>query len=178
MSSTAQYLQGISPAYTFVIFQSSADEWQFNLRTIDSPDLAQSSSATAYPSIQRITYNFVNNTIIGDCTSPSSNNTTFPQCVTGSFNAGDFLSFDLIDLRANTTTNLRAIDKEWTFNGDDAPNVLLRDQDGVEMLKTDVTKQGDCTQLKVCAAKEAGPELIVPVGLLLMHQMDHATRCT
>jgi len=68
---------------------------------------------------------------------------------------------------------LRAVDHEWQFS-DDAPSVLLRDQAGRNILRTVVTKPGDCTQLKVCAIDVAEEQFLVPIGLLLFSQETFA----
>lgn len=172
----AHFFAGQSPTYTYELNSVSTNEWQFNLWTIDSTTLAQNLSALDYPSIRSITYNFVNNTVLGYCTPPSSSDTIF-ACITGSFNPNNYLSFNLTDLRSNTTSHLSAVDKQWVF-GDGAPNALIRDEYGAEVLKTDITKRGDCTQLKMCAAKQAGPDLIVPTGFFLLQQVDFALKCT
>ena len=52
------------------------------------------------------------------------------------------------------------------------------DEVGAQILRTDMTKKGDCTQLKVCAARDNGTGIIVPMGLILIKQMDHAIYCT
>jgi len=170
---TARFFQGALPAYTYDLFQSSADDWSFNLRTIDAPDLNQ--SAPEYPSISNITYDFRDFTVSGNCTSPPSNATT--QCISGSFNPNNFLSFSLHDLRTNATSNLRAVDKQWAFSND-APSFILKDDSGAEVLRTDVTKYGDCTQLKICAAQDTGPGIIVPLALILIRQSEYAVICT
>jgi hypothetical protein len=172
---TASYFQGNTPLYTYDIFQSSADLWSFNIRTIDSPDLAQNQSSPLYPSISNITYDFVDDSVLGNCTSPSSNTTS--TCIKGFFNPNNYLSFNITDLRTNLTANIRAVDKQWAFDND-APSVLLKDSSGVEVIRTDVTKKGDCTQLKVCAAQQNGGSIIVPIGLILIRQMDYAVSCT
>jgi hypothetical protein len=172
----ARFFAGKSPAYTFDINLVSTNELQFNLRTIDSPNLAQNLAALDYPSIRNITYNLASNNVFGYCTSPSSPNATF-TCITGSFNPNDYLSFNLTDLRSNTTSHLRAIDKQWAFS-DDSPSALIEDEYGAEVLKTNTQNPKDCTQMKICAAKEAGPDLTVPIGLFLIRQVDFALKCT
>jgi len=172
---TATYFRGNTSLYTYDTFQSSANLWSFDMRTINSPDLAQNQSSTLYPSISKITYNFVDHTILGSCTSPSSNMTS--TCFRGSFNLNNYLSFKLMDLRSNSTIGIRAVDKKWTFY-DSAPSVLLIDGDGGQILRTDVTKSGDCTQLKVCAAHDNGISITVPIGMILLRQMEYAIHCT
>lgn len=87
------------------------------------------------------------------------------------------MSFSLNDLRTDTTSHMRAVDRQWSFQ-DDAPSVLFRDDHSVEVMRTDVTKPRDCRQLKVCIAKDAGPDIIFPIGLLLIRQSDYAIHCT
>jgi hypothetical protein len=170
----ASYFQGNTLLYTYDIFQTSADLWAFNIRTIDSPDLAQNQSALLYPSISKITYNFIDNTVSGNCTSPS--NETF-TCLEGSFNFYDCLSFNLTDLRSNSATYIRAVHKKWAFY-DDAPSVVLKDSSCAQVLRTAGTRMGDCTELKLCAAQNNGASVTVPIGLILIRQMDYAIYCT
>lgn len=87
------------------------------------------------------------------------------------------MSFSLNDARTNTTSNMQAVDKDWQFKND-APSVLLRDENGEEVVRTDVTKLHNCRQLKVCVAKTSGPGGIFPIGLLLISQSDYAIECT
>jgi hypothetical protein len=150
----ASYFQGNTPLYAYDIFQASADEWSFNIRTIYSQDLANNRSSSLYPSISNITYNFVDNSVSGNCTSPSSNTTS--TCIEGYFNPNNYLSFNLTDLRSSSTAYIRAVDKQWAFD-DDAPSVLLKDSSG---------------------AQDNGPSITVPMGLILIRQMDYAIYCT
>lgn len=171
----ALYFQGNTPLYTYDIFQSSADLWSFDIRTIDSPDLARNQSALLYPSITKVTYNFIDNSVSGNCHSRYSNTTSL--CIIGSFNPNDYLSFNLTDLRSNLTTYIRAVDKQWAFYHR-PPSVLLKDSNGALVLRTDITKLGDCTQLKVCAAQNNGAGITVPIGLILIRHIDYAIYCT
>lgn len=109
------------------------------------------------------------------CISPPSAEAT--QCISGTFNPNNFLSFKFHDLRSNATSNLRAVDKQWAFSKD-APSVLLKDDSGTEILKTDVTKYRDCTQLKICAGQDSGPGIIVPLAVILIRQSEYAIKCT
>ncbi|KIM82409.1 hypothetical protein PILCRDRAFT_820243 [Piloderma croceum F 1598] len=175
--SIASYFQGNTALYSYEMLQSSADLWSFGIRSIDSPDLAQNQTASLYPSISNITYNFTDDSVSGNCSSSPSNVTT-TTCIEGFFNPNNSLSFNLTDLRTNTTTELRAVDKQWTFT-DYAPSVVLRDSDsGTEVIRTDVTKKNDCTQLKVCAVQNNGADIVVPIGLIFIQQMGYASYCT
>lgn len=99
-------------------------------------------------------------------------------CIEGLFNPNNSLSLNLTDLRTNTTTKLRAVDNQWTFTAY-APSVVLRDSDsGMEVIRTDVTKKNDCTQLKVCAVQNNGADIVVPIGLIFIQQMGYASYCT
>jgi len=95
----------------------------------------------------------------------------------GYFNLDNHLSFNLTDLRSNTTTYIRAVDETWAFHKE-APSVLLKGSDGAQVIRTGVTMRGDCTQFKVCAAQDNGVGITVPVGLILARQMDYAMSCT
>lgn len=171
-----RYFAGNDPLYTYDIFQSSADIWSLNIRTIDSPELANNISSPLYPSISNISYNFIDNTVSANCTSQNSSTTT--SCIHGTFTIDGVLSFNLTDTRTNTTSNLRADNKQWTFDGY-APSVVLNDgSTGQEVVATAVENSDDCTQLKVCAAKTNGPDISVPLGIILTRQMNYAIECT
>lgn len=155
--------------------QPSTNLLSFGIRSIDSQDLAHNPSASMYPSISNITYDFVDNSVSANCTSPLSNTTS--ACIMGAFNLNDYISFNLTDLRSNTTTSLHAVNKIWVSH-EEAPSALLKDNDGAEVIRTDVTKNGDCTQLKVCAAQDNGVGITIPIGLILARQMEYAMSCT
>lgn len=188
--------------YTFDIDTDSSDFGTFHLRQFDVDQA--SIPLQFYPTLQQLSYNFINNTVTGNCTIPESQgsfNTTTGQCVTGSFDLGDPLSLELksavpsnITFNASsvesTQTTLRTVDKQWTF-GDDAPSLILRNvnPDTLQLeeiaLRTAVTKKGDCTQLKVCVAgPPSGSEpiargaVMAPLGIILMRQADYAIECT
>jgi hypothetical protein len=112
--------------------------------------------------------------VSGNCTSPS--NKTF-TCLEGSFNFYDYLSFNLTDLRSNSANYIHAVRKKWAFY-DDAPSVVLKDSSGAQVLRTAGTRMGDCTQLKLCATQNNGASITVPIGLILIRQMDYAIYCT
>ena len=187
--------------YSFDIDANSSDFGSFHLRQFDVDQA--SITLRFYPTLQQIDYNFINNTVTGNCTVPvsqGSSNTTLNQCVTGSFDLGEPLGFNLNSaVPLNTTFNassvpfistpLKTVDKQWTF-GDDAPSLILRTDSGSSdvdkiVLRTAVTKKGDCTQLKICVAgPPSGPEptvggsVMVPLGIILMRQADYAIECT
>ncbi|KDQ60506.1 hypothetical protein JAAARDRAFT_608335 [Jaapia argillacea MUCL 33604] len=168
-----------NPVYSYDIFQQSADFWSFGLRTVDSSALSENESDPHYPSIHSIGYDFVSNTITGNCTSPATGNTTTTPCISGSFNpTNDYLSFNLTDSRDSSSTSLRAVDKQWTFDTY-PPNAILKDGNGQTVLRTDITRRSDCTLLKVCIGRnDPGAETIAPIGLVLLMQMDYAVSCT
>lgn len=171
-----RYFAGHDPLYTYDIFQSSADIWSLNIRTIDSPELTNNMSSPLYPSISNITYNFVDDTLSANCTSQNSNTTI--SCIHGTFTTDGLLSFNLTDTRSNISSNLRSANKQWTFDGY-APSVVLNDAStGQEIVATAVENSNDCTQLKVCAAKTNGPDISIPLGIILTRQMDYAISCT
>ena len=88
----------------------------------------------------------------------------------------------------NTTGGQQAMlvarEDEWLFP-DAAPGLTLFDESGADVLRTAVTKRGDCTQLKVCVAGPPGrsaaavqPEVLAPLGLILMRQINYAAYVT
>lgn len=56
--------------------------------------------------------------------------------------------------------------------------MILKDESGVEVIRTDVTNPSACTQLKVCAGRSSGADILVPIGLILTRQADYAVECT
>ncbi|KDQ60510.1 hypothetical protein JAAARDRAFT_712541 [Jaapia argillacea MUCL 33604] len=170
----AHYFIDGSPMYTYQLDRSNF--LNFSLQTIDSSSLATNFSSPEYPSIHSIAYDFVNKTIAGNCTSPTiAPNSTIP-CLSGTFYpSNNHLSFNMTDSRENSSSYLRGTDKEWFFN-EDPPRLVLEDEGGTTVLETDVASR--CTLLKVCMGKrDAGPETIVPIALVLWKQMDFASYC-
>jgi len=196
------YQQGSSQSlFTYdVNSNSNADFWTFQLREFDT---AQSLiPLNLYPTLQDVQYDFINDTITGNCTvpaAPGSSITNSTSCTSGTFNPNNWLSFNLtssIPLNdttvpaPSTTTFLQAVDKQWAFTND-APSLILDTVNPATsalqqaVLQTAVTKRGDCTQLKVCIAgisgRESslvGAEVMAPLGLILIRQADYATECT
>ncbi|PSS37037.1 hypothetical protein PHLCEN_2v1076 [Hermanssonia centrifuga] len=157
-----------------------ADIWTFSLRDWNTDQGAI--PLDAYPTLQQVTYDFVDDSLSGNCTVPTSsaaaNSTTLTSpCMTGTFDPGNVLSFNITSsvplnntLASNTTSAatpsstssvLRAQDKGWTFS-DDAPSLILRlvdplhDTLGPIVLRTAVTRPHDSTELKVCLAGVQG----------------------
>lgn len=200
------YEQGHSDTlFTYEIANpGDADIWTFSLRTWDS--MQSSIPLPMYPTLQFVQYDFVNSTLTGNCTVPISptntNSSTISSiCLNGTYDPGNVLSFDLtssipLNNTSNATavpsltTSLRSEDKQWSFS-DDAPSLILRQVDATRntleeiVLRTAVTKQSDCTELKVCLAgtgvspgSVVGAEVLAPLGLILMRQADYAIYCT
>ncbi|TCD66645.1 hypothetical protein EIP91_001062 [Steccherinum ochraceum] len=179
---------------------SSSDLWTFHFRELDAPQTT--TAADRIPSLQRVDYDFVNDTLTGTCTTSASSNSSMAvstPCVSGSFNPTDWLSFTLASnvTLVNSTSPasprnifLRTVDQEWSFSND-APSLILDTVDpnlntlGQTVLRTAVTKRGDCTQLKVCLngidgvdGSVVGAEVMAPLGLILIRQADYALQCT
>ena len=198
------YQQGNPNAlFTYEIANPDDDDlWTFTLRNWDTQQ--SSIPLDFYPTLQYVQYEFINDTMNGNCTvptAPGSANTTSLACMTGMFDPGNFLHLNMtsavpLNNTANasatpsTTVSLRAMDKQWSFS-DDAPSLILRQTDSVFsrlqelVLRTAVTKQSDCTELKVCLAgtgsgpgSVVGAEVMAPLGLILMRQADYALECT
>ncbi|OCH95962.1 hypothetical protein OBBRIDRAFT_830556 [Obba rivulosa] len=195
------YLSGSSSSiFTYDIASpDGSDIWFFHLREFDT---AQSSiPLDAYPTLQNIEYDFVNNAVTGNCTIPvdQSGNTTTSACLHGSFETSGFFFFNITSSVPVNTTDapalqldnalLRSQDKNWIFDFG-APALTLRTlgpdgQLGQTVLRTATTAYKDCTQLKVCLSSIQGPsgsavgaEVLAPLGLILLNQDNSAIQCT
>lgn len=130
-------------------------------------------------------------------------NTTTVPCMSGTFDPGAHLHFNVasaVPLNStlassypasvpNATAQLAIPDNGWAF-GSYAPALRLMEQDsngtlGHLVLKTTVTKPHDDTELKVCVSGPEGrqgptvqPEVLAPLGLVLMRQADYALYAT
>ncbi|KAH8106305.1 hypothetical protein BXZ70DRAFT_431020 [Cristinia sonorae] len=182
---------------------TDSDLWMFAVRQFNTP--SGLIPVDQYPTLQSIQYDFINTALTGNCTvpiSPGSSNTTTMACMTGTYNPDKWLSFnvtsivplnntDLSTPVPSSTTLLRTVDKEWVFGDNNAPALILRTVNPVTdqltdqtVLRTAVTKRGDCTALKVCLSGTArlgsivGAEVLAPLGLILIRQVDHARICT
>lgn len=191
--------------FTYDISDSQdSDIWGFHLREWDT--VQSQIPLEQYPTLQQLSYNFVNNTLSGNCTTPvapGSNNTNSTACLSGTFNPNNYLSFDItssVPLNTTTTSNttstpsfetqLRIVDKQWAFS-DDAPSLILKRVDSSSnnleeiVLRTAVTHPSDCTKLKVClngvsgrVGGAVGAEVMAPLGLIMLRQADYAQECT
>lgn len=153
------------------------DQWSFDLRKIDGNEIP-------YPRLQRVSYDFLNNTISGNCVAGEGIHATeATPCLEGTFDLGEILSFSLNDTRTNAVYDLRAADKGWVFT-DDAPSVKLRRVNadnrtlGHTAMTTAVTRPDHCNWLKVCLAMESGVDMIAPIGILLLKLDDYGVYCT
>lgn len=196
-----------SPTHLFTYEITNPDDgdvWLFSLRTWDSP---QSDIPTdMYPTLQQVYYDFVDDSLSGNCTlrnpiSPLTNTTTLP-CMTGHFDPGNHLSFDVsssVPLNTTFSTEAQSVpvmnaslgihDNDWDYAGE-APAARLQEKNedgslGFLVLKTTVQKPSDITELKVCVAgpegREGGTvsaEVFAPLGLMLMRQADYALDAT
>ncbi|THH23241.1 hypothetical protein EUX98_g7937 [Antrodiella citrinella] len=175
---------------------SDPDFWTFQLREFDT---AQSLiPLNLYPTLQFIQYDFINYTLTGTCTvhvAPGSSDTNSTSCTSGTFNLNGWPSFNLTSsVPLNDTTvphpsaiaHLRTVYKDWDTTRF-APSWVLNEVDLATnalqqtVLRTDVLKRGDCTQLKVCIngpgagileSGFVGAEVMAPVGLILIRQAD------
>jgi len=200
------YVNGNSNTqFTYIISNpEDDDQWYFRLREFDTDQ--SSIPLDAYPTLQSVGYDFVTNTLSGNCTVPSdpanfSGNTTTSSCMSGTFDPGNSLFFNITStVPLNNTANVNATqsastilkiqDKAWTYS--DAPPALILHQVnpdseslGHTVLRTAVAKPHDCTELKVCIAgvegREGGQvmgEVLAPLGVMLLRQSDYAIECT
>ena len=198
------YGQGISdPYFTYELSNPDDDDvWTFKLRNWNVPQF--SIPTLFYPTFQYVHYDFLNNTVSGNCTTPvsaSDPDTTSSSCMSGTFDVGAYLALNLTSavplnttyggIVPSTTSLLRSQDKQWMFGTSDAPSLILRQTDSTTetflgtVLRTAVTKVSDCSLLKVCLSgtggtlhSVVGAEVITSLGLLLEAQQDYAAWCT
>lgn len=187
--------------YTYEITNPNNDSiWYFRLRdwNVDQANI----SLKEYPTLQSVGYNLADNTITGNCTLPSPSNSasniTTSSCVSGTFDPGDHLFFNITSaVPLNNTVNTNAIQRTttmlknkgnvWTFH-DGHPVVSLHQADAVSgklghvVLRTSISPRSDPTELKACLSGvdgwegvQAGAEVMAPLGIVLMKQADFAT---
>ncbi|TCD66651.1 hypothetical protein EIP91_001069 [Steccherinum ochraceum] len=144
------------PLFTYSVNNGGdPDFWTFQLREFDQPRTMIPGDLDS--TLQHIQYNFINETVTGNCTVPvasGSSITNSTACVSGTFNPNDWLSFNLtshVPLTDTTTpvpastALLRTVDKQWSFTTD-APSLILDTMDmetGLPqktVLRTAVTK--------------------------------------
>ncbi|KAH8106304.1 hypothetical protein BXZ70DRAFT_431326 [Cristinia sonorae] len=177
--------------------------FMFSLRQFDTPQSLI--PVNQYPTLQHIQYDFLDTTLSGDCTVSTfagSFNTTNSPCMTGTYNPNEWLSFNItssVPLNGtdpstpvpSSNTLLRTVDKEWSLSDLIAPALILRTVDPLTdqltdqtVLRTAVTKRGDCSLLKVCLAgmthsgSLVGAEVLAPLGFIMFREVDHARVCT
>lgn len=167
--------------YTYGMTQDDNDTtiWHLRLSNVNiPPDL----DPVYHPMAQDLSYRFANHSVSATCTT----NTSVP-CMEGSFSdGGNALSLAIKDLGTGIVTKLRALDKGvWApVPADDAPSVILREVQpddslgSIDVLRTAVTMQGDCTRLKICLSGERRIDLLAAVGLILRAQGNYAYLCT
>lgn len=191
--------------YTYEVSNpNDDDQWYFRLRewNIDQAIIPLDD----YPTLQSVGYNYVSYDLTGNCTIPASptnfvGNTTTTSCVSGTFDPGNHLFFNItsavpLNNTANAnatksvTTILKIEDNAWTYS-DAPPALILHQVDpetnalGQTVLRTAVANPHDCTELKVCIAgiegregSQVGAEVMAPLGVMLMSQSDYAIECT
>lgn len=180
------------------------DQWFFRLRQWNTDQL--SIPIDNYPTLQSVGYNFVDNTLTGNCTVPSvpsvfNGSTSTSSCVSGTFDQARNLFFNITStVPLNNTSDANAMqpfstildikDAPW-YNENSPPAAILREEDkatgmlGNIVLRTAVVRPHDCTELKVCIAGVQGregnqvmAEVLAPLGVILMRQTDYAVECT
>jgi len=186
--SVASFYFGLQPGrrtqyYTYGMTQDENDTTIWHLRLGDV-NIPPGLDLVYHPLAQDLSYRFSNHSVSGTCTNASSS--AIIPCMEGSFSdGGNDLSLTINDLRTGIATKLRALDKGvWApVPADDAPSVILREVQpddslgSIDVLRTAVTKQGDCTRLKLCMAR-VGIDLLAAVGLILRAQGNYAYLCT
>jgi hypothetical protein len=191
-----------TPLFTYEITNpDNGDNWLFSLRTWNSPQ--EAIPLEMYPTLQSVHYNFADQSLSGNCTLKDSDatnsNTSTRSCMAGSFNPNDQLQFNITSAVPlnntlsssypgtipNATTALGIGYEGWAQVAY-APAVKLQQVNedgslGLTVLRTTVTRRNDITELKVCvngvngrAGATVQPEVLAPLGLILMRQADYA----
>jgi len=171
--------------YKYGMTQDNNDTtiWHLRLSGVSiPPDL----DPVYHPMAQDLTYRFANHSITATCATNTSSSAVNAPCMEGSFNdGGSTLNLIINDLRTGNVTKLRAVDKGvWVPAADDAPSMLLREVQpddslgSIDLLRTAVTMQENCTKLKLCLARENRIDLLAAVGLILKAQDNYAYTCT
>lgn len=181
----------------------NGDFWNFALREWDQ---AQGSIPSQYyPTLQQVTYDFINDSFSGNCTvsTPGNDGTVNVPCTNGTFFSNSFLSFNItsnvpLNGTANptslpsNTTQLRTQANRWTSVSNSAPSLTLVTVDPLTnklqndiVLRTAVTHGSDCAELKVCVggvngqmAGLVGAETLIPLGFIMLQQENYAIVCT
>lgn len=132
------------------------------------PDIAN----TTLPTLQNVTFDLTMSQISGQCLLSAHHFDCLSGQMDQDLDSTTHLTFNFTaDLGfGNQTSALRAVDRDWQYS-DDAPSLILHDLNvGRNVMRTAVTKRGDCTQLKICANDFGEANLLVPVGRILIAQ--------
>ncbi|EJD45328.1 hypothetical protein AURDEDRAFT_184814 [Auricularia subglabra TFB-10046 SS5] len=162
VQSTATFMQHHALLYIFALYNQRSFAY-----------VPSSAASASPPRVRNITYDLAYSTFTSICSEP---------CVSGTMDQDiqgiSRLTFVVHSSPGNRTSTLRAVDKGWQAPSE-APSVILRDEtDGFEAMRTVVTKRGDCAALKVCVAELGEPEMLVPVGMLLVFMEKWAAGST
>ncbi|GJE98892.1 hypothetical protein PsYK624_151290 [Phanerochaete sordida] len=196
------------PTQLFTYEIASTDNgsnWRFSLQSWQTPQ--ESIPLPFYPTLQSIHYDLGNQTMNGNCTlSTVANathdavgNTTVVPCMSGTFDSGAHLFFNITSAvplnntlstsypaaTPNVTALLAIPGNGWAFKGHQPALQLQEEQPsgslGNIVLRTATTKLSDKTQLKVCVAgpldrqgATVQPEVLGPIGLILLSQANYA----
>ncbi|GJF00482.1 hypothetical protein PsYK624_167700 [Phanerochaete sordida] len=187
--------------FTLTLTDFDSENWLLNLTAWNAPQA--SIPLDFYPTLHAVRYNLTASTLAGNCTlrtGADTPGTTTAPCMSGTFDSGDHLAFTIssdVPLNTtlaasyppapNTTTHLAIPDVGWSF-GQPAVRLEAVQPDGELgqlVLATTVTRPHDVTQLKVCVAGPPGrpaaavqPEVLAPLGLILMRQINYAVVAT
>ncbi|EJD46107.1 hypothetical protein AURDEDRAFT_124234 [Auricularia subglabra TFB-10046 SS5] len=158
------------PLFTFT--NQDPERWSFNLLSLDAARPA------VLPALRNITFDDSRWAVSGLCYDA---NTTVP-CMAGRYDPVAYLSFDVAT--NGTRARSRSVYREWSL--DDIPSLILRREDGTRVLQTSPPNPGNCRQLKVCVAHQAGAaradvfpaDVLVAVGWILDAVGEWARQCT
>lgn len=160
-------------AYTFDLYDGRS--FVYRSQVAD-----EQNSAFPPPELQNITYDLSTARVAGSCSFAGEQRDCLSANMTLDLDSASYLEFEIAaNLGAGPQRYaLRSVDHDWQYSND-APSMILRDpRTGESVLRTVVTKRGDCAQLKVCANTRNEARMLVPIGLILIYQEKWASGTT
>ncbi|EJD37916.1 hypothetical protein AURDEDRAFT_173055 [Auricularia subglabra TFB-10046 SS5] len=171
--STATFFINGVEGYQYGLYEGRSFLYQFQEGDADPLQIPM-------PTLQNVTYDLSSSSAVGVCLFSGQKQDCVSVNMDLDLDNKSYLRFEIdADLGFGVRHYiLHAIDRDWQYS-DDAPSMILRDEaTGESVLRTAVTKPGDCTQLKVCVHTTNEARMLVPIGLLLIFQEKWAAGTT
>ncbi|EJD37735.1 hypothetical protein AURDEDRAFT_173244 [Auricularia subglabra TFB-10046 SS5] len=163
--STATFFFDHAEAYSFDLYDRMSLLYRYQEGDKEQPSFPM-------PTLQNVTYDLSTSSAVGICLFSGQKQNCLSANMDLDLDSTSYLRFEIAaDLGFGVRHHvLHAIDHDWQYS-DDAPSMILRDElTGESVLRTAVTKRGDCAQLKVCLNTSNEARMLVPIGLMLIFQ--------